>query len=323
MFSLTGTQRWLLARLITIAVLFLSWVSAHTGAAELRWKFKSGDEYHYRMVQDTQIRMIAATKTAKTTIAQTIDMTWKVVAVDPSGVATVTQTIDRMRLKGETPDGLLEADSQGNKMSPALEPTMGPMFKALIGGQFKLKMTPSGRIQDVEVPAGAVEAVQNKAGVGEMISAESLKEMTTQSTIPLPEKTVEPGDSWTDEKKLAGVNVLMNYRYDGPMDHDGQQVEKITTKGDIKLNIPETSGFKTEIEKGDLDGEVIFDARAGKLVGSKVKQDMVISISGDDQSVRQEIQSLVELRLVPAGGAEKTAPASDDSSKEPASGSGA
>jgi hypothetical protein len=232
-------------------------------------------------------------------------MTWKVIAVDPAGNATMTQTIDRMRIKGVTPDGVMEADSQGNKISPALAPSLGPVFKAIVGGKFKLKMTPSGRIKDVEIPAGALEDANNPAAMGGMLSADSLKEMTTQSTIPLPNGPVEPGDGWTDEKNLAGAKILMRYTYDGSVDLDGQDLEKISTAANITLDSQEAQGFKTEMEKGDLKGEVLFDSDRGVLVSSQAKQEMVLSITGQGQSLRQEVQSLVELKLVPPGGVEK------------------
>ncbi len=284
-------------------------------AVELVWKFKAGDELHYQMVQDTQMRMIAAGRTGKTTIAQTIDMTWRITAVDPSGVASMTQTIDRMRLKGLTPEGTLEADSQGNKLSPALAPSMGPVFKALIGAKFTLKMTPAGKISDVVVPETATQAVTSQSALAGMLNADSLKEMTSQSTIPLPEGPIEVGSTWSDDKKVAGANIAMHYTYRGPVKQEGKQLDRIETKADIKLDLPEMHGFKTELEQGDLRGEMLFDSAAGQLVASKIKQEIVLAISGQGQSIRQEIESLVDLKLVPPGANEKPAPSGSDNAK--------
>jgi hypothetical protein len=262
---------------------------------------------HYQMVQDTQMRTASADRTAKTAIAQTIDLSWKVTAVDAEGVASMTQTIDRMRIKATTQEGVMAVDSASAKNEGPLATSMAPIFKALIGAPFVMKMTPSGRIRDVQIPASAVDALKTSPELGGMLSEDSLKEMTGQASIPLPEEPVEPGASWTDEKILAGVTLKMTYTYGGPVDRDGKQLGKIATKADLEMKFPEAEGVKAEMEKGELTGEMFFDYATGKLLNSSAKQDMIISIMGMGQSIRQEVQSLVNMRLVPPG--EKEPPA--------------
>lgn len=267
----------------------------------LRWKFKAGDDLHYRMVQDTQIRTVAAAKTGKTSIAQTIDMTWKVTSVDADGVAEMTQTIDRMRMKATSPEGVMEADSASDQLRGGLAQNMTPVFKALINAPFKLKMAPDGRISDVEVPARAIDALKENPSLGALLNAESLKQMTTQASIPLPKEPVDAGAKWTDEKDLAGVKLLMTYTYTGPADHAGRQLQRIATKADLEMSFPENEGVTAEMEEGELTGQMFFDVAVGQLIESEAKQKMVISIVGMGQSLRQEIQSLVNMRLVPPG----------------------
>jgi len=283
-------------------------------ADELRWKFKAGENMHYQMVQDTQMRTASADRTAKTAIAQTIDLTWKVSAVDANGVASMTQTIDRMRIKATTQEGTMAVDSASAKNEGPLAQSMAPIFKALIGAPFSLKMTPTGRIQDIEIPASAVEALKTSPELSSMLSADSLKEMTAQASIPLPDAPVEAGATWTDEKELAGVKLKMTYTYGGPVEQDGKTLGKIATSADMEMEFPKAEGVTAEMEKGELTGEMFFDYATGKLLNSSAKQNMAISIMGMGQSIRQEVQSLVNMRLVPPGEKEppaEVAPASE------------
>lgn len=296
---------------ILLAAMFAGTLATEGAQAadQLRWKFKAGDNMHYQMVQDTQMRTASADRTAKTAIAQTIDLTWKVTSVDAKGVASMTQTIDRMRIKATTQEGTMAVDSASNKNEGPLAQSMAPIFKALIGAPFVMKMTPTGRIRDVEIPASAVEALKTSPELGSMLSADSLKEMTAQAAIPLPEEPVDVGASWTDEKVLAGVNLKMTYTYGGPVKRDGKRLGKIATSADLEMTFPETDGVKAEMEKGELTGEMFFDYATGKLLDSSAKQNMAISIVGMDQSIRQEVQSLVNMRLVPPGEKERPAEA--------------
>lgn len=289
---------WLLAAAVVACGVCSTVASA---ADQLRWKFKAGDSMHYQMVQDTTMRTSSPDRTAKTSIAQTIDLTWKVTSVDANGVAAMIQTIDRMRIKANTPEGLLAVDSAAAKNEGPLATSMAPIFKAIIGAPFKLKMTPSGRIQDVEIPASAAEVLKSSPGLESLLSADSLKDMTAQASIPLPEEPVDAGDSWTDEKELAGTKLKMTYTYAGPVNRDGQQLGKIATAANLEMKFPEAEGVTAEMEKGELTGEMFFDYATGKLLDSSAKQDMIISIMGMGQSIRQEIQSLVNMRLVPPG----------------------
>lgn len=264
----------------------------------LRWKFKAGESMHYRMVQDTLIRANVGQTSSKTTISQTIDMTWKVLEVDAHGVASMTQTIDRMRVKAITPEGTIEADSAADEIPEALRANFGPIFKSLIGAKFAMQMTPAGKIQNVEVPEIAADQAGQSPSVGGMLSPESLKEMTQQAAIPLPEGAVEPGKSWTDEKSLADARLLVTYTYAGSVERDGRRFDQIDTKADLDLDLPKIEGFTAEVEKGEMTGEILFDTAAGKLARSKAKQDLAINFSGMGQSMRQEVQTLVDFRLV-------------------------
>jgi hypothetical protein len=304
MMSSFSNSRGLIGLLCLVAIALASMASAAPQVRaddEIRWKFKSGEELHYRMVQDTQIRANAGARGSKTTIAQTIDMTWKVLEVDADGVASMSQTIDRMRVKATTPEGTMEADSDSEKLPEALAANFGPIFRTLVGAKFTMKMTPTGKIENVEVPAAASEATAQAPGVGNMLSPESLKEMTQQAAIPLPTGPIEVGKSWTDEKSLTDTKLLITYTYDGTVDQDGRQLAKINNKADLNLDLPKVEGLTAEMEKGELNGEILFDAAAGKLIQSTTKQDLVVSFSGMGQSMRQEVQSLVDFHLVEPG----------------------
>src|SRR5258708_1807184 len=81
----------------------------------LRYKFKEGDKLNYVMEQKQEMAMSFMGNDINTKINQTMDMTWKIGAVDKDGSAKMTQTIDRIRMTMDSPGAKIEYDTKDGK----------------------------------------------------------------------------------------------------------------------------------------------------------------------------------------------------------------
>src|SRR4051812_2500102 len=124
-----------------------------SGAETLRWKFTPGESLRYSMVQETTQGLKAMGQEFKTNLNQTVDLHWSVKSVSSEGVADMSQTIDRVRMKVDGPGGSFEYDSQAGKAPEGpVANALGPLLKALVGAEFTLKMNARGELSDVKVP---------------------------------------------------------------------------------------------------------------------------------------------------------------------------
>src|SRR5689334_7646213 len=106
------------------ALLATMMISAAQADAELRWKFKAGEKSAYEMkmhlTQDTK----AGNMPFQVKISQTMDMSWEVKEVSDDGDATMTQTIDRVRMEMTLPQAgqaPIKYDTQQKEQAPGTE----------------------------------------------------------------------------------------------------------------------------------------------------------------------------------------------------------
>jgi len=121
-------------------------------------------------------------------------------------------------------------------------------MKALLGKPITMKMSDQGKITDFHLP--------------DMGDNQQMGDLSSMS-LPLPEKPVGAGDSWTAERPLEGMST-MNMK---------MKVDKITvddvlieTNGDIS----DTSGAKI----GNFDGNYKLDRKTGFTKDGTIRMDM-------------------------------------------------
>ncbi len=137
----------------------------------LRWKFTSAQTLGYTIEQEQSQNVKVGDSPAATTVTVTVKiaMSQKIDAVDPQGVASVTQTIDRMQMKMSPPPGAaqgLEYDSDSAKPPEGMAAALAPLFDALVKKPFTMKIDPQGKVTEMKLPAGLVEAMSKAARRG-------------------------------------------------------------------------------------------------------------------------------------------------------------
>ena len=294
---------------VLVACLFAGAGRSVTGADALRWKFQPGETLRYTMVQETKQGLKAQGKEFKTNLTQTVDLHWSIKNVSSAGVAEMSQTIDRMRMKVEGPGGGFEYDSDAGKAPEGpLATLLGPLLKSLVGAEFTLKMNARGELSDIKVPPTLVESLRQAgpaAASGGMFSEEGLKNLIGQSSLALPETPLEKGKTWSNSSRLPvpmlGTMVMdKTYTYQGADPKDAALVQiGLDTK--VSLEPAADSNVAVKITSHSGKGDFAFDPQVGRMVTSRVNDTMQMSLSVMGQDLEQSSDSITTMTLAKGG----------------------
>ena len=276
--------------------------------APLRWKFKAGETVHYNLVQKTETTMkLADGRTGGSKVTQNSDIRWTVESVSPEGVAELTQTIDRVRVRMDSVAGQppFEYDSASTEPPPegAAASQLVPVFKALAGLKCTLVMDPRGEIRDVRIADAVVQSLEKSfpGGLGHLFSKESLKNMVGQSSLIFPEEDLEKSKTWTEKARtpvpqLGTMITDKTYTFQGP---DAADPALVRLDLDIKTTLEPTpdSAIELEMKKQDGKGKFVFDKAKGRIVSSNIDTTMTQSIKTQGQLLEQTVVNKMEMKL--------------------------
>ena len=152
---------WLAAAMLLVAV--------NTAQADtvLKWKFKEGDKLNYALQQKADIIIDANGVEFDIKVGQTMDLTWNVKSVASDGTVELSQTVDRVQLKMSTPfTGEFVYDSKDEDNAPTGEiwDRMGGPIKALVGGEFLIKLKANGQVDEIKLPEKLTELLSQEGG---------------------------------------------------------------------------------------------------------------------------------------------------------------
>lgn len=296
---------------VALTLVVLTWsAGVRADGPVLRWKFTPGEALHYQMNQNAVTEVKANGQNIKTTVTQTLETTWAVQTVDASGGAEMSQSIDRLQTKIESPFGTFDYDSKSEKQpeGPAISGIM-PILKALIGAKFKYKISASGELSDIQVPESLLQVVKQSgpaAGGGNagMFSEEGLKNMIRESSLILPPGSLEK--PWTRKKEIPappiGTQVVeVTYKYDGTENDQARigMVQKVSLQADPKAEID------AKIGNQDGKGTFVFDTKSGRIVRSNIAQKVQMIVKVMNTEVEQNQETTTEMKLVKADTASK------------------
>lgn len=279
--------------------------SAKTGSDKptlLRWKFAKGQQLRYLMVQDFTTAVSAFSSTA------TVDMDWQVESVDDDGTATISYTLDRVRMNvksGAQP--ALDADSANQDADSELAKRMKPIFEATIGKTGRLVISPLGKIDDVELPKGMADKLKSAPALGAMagiLNEAFFEQMIKSAGLELPEKAVTPGQTWTQsqEMKLPAFGrqaVKTTYRFDGVENRGGRNLAKFSPDVNVALLDADKS---IEIGEQESSGTIYFDTAAGKITQLDVEHSVQFNVPFMGQKFTEEVGTVASLKLVSSSG---------------------
>ncbi len=286
----------------------LSLIAALVGStaqgANLRWKLKVGDSLRYEMSEKRVTSVLTGgAEVSKVTLTQTVDLTWSVKDVESQGSANLTHTIDRVRIKIESPQGSIDFDSKDEKGEGN---PLKTLFKVLVGKPFSFKMDPQGALSDVKVPQNVARILKELGGAAggadQIFSEEGLKTMITQSSVILPKEEISTGKSWTQEVKipappLGSMVLAKTYRFEGESPENGMAKIGI----DAKFTLQSVPGVDVpfKIQSQASKGEISFDNAVGRLTSSSLNEKLEQVGKIQDKEFTQITDSTVSMKLLP------------------------
>ena len=314
--------------LIAVLVLVAVGVSSAQAASPPRWKFAPGKSLNYVLERSVDGKMALAGNEFGIKMGMTFDTTWKCTGVNDDGTANLEQTIDRIQIGMNSPlAGQISYDSSTSEVPEGpLGAFMGPMITGMLHQSFKLKVSPTGEVSDIQLPeklvaafAKQAEVSQNRRGGlgigGNAFDEKGIKELIEQAVLPLPESD-DADETWSQEfeNEIPGLGIEFaetTYSLAGNETVDGKALVKIAAETEVLFEPAEEPRAEMEIVEQSSSATALFDAEAGHLVRTDGKQVAVKEISGQ-QEVSQNLTESFKMYL-------GTSPASSDKSdtKEP------
>src|SRR5262249_36035575 len=230
------------------------------------------------------------------TQTQTFVFSWTPKEQDKDKNWIVTQKIEGVRMEIEIGGNKISYDSSAK--DPATGNPLADFFKALIGSEFKLTISPQMKVTKIEGRDDFIKKLvaanqQMEPLLKQILSEEALKEMPDPAFAAVPDKPVKKGESWTKESKLnmgpiGSYDMKYTYSYEGK---DGK-LDKIKVTTDMKY-IPPTAAaagvLPFQIESADLkskeaNGTVLFNSELGRVESNditvKLDGKLTIAIGG-------------------------------------------
>lgn len=260
-------------------------------ADSLGWKFKAGEKVQYAISNASHRLIDAGGAEFDIDFNFTTDVTWAVDKVNDDGSAELTQTIDRVQLKVNTPfTGEFGYDSS-DKESPAPEgpiwERMGPAIEKMVGGQFKVKVTKRGEVTEVTLPEDLLAIIKEQAEAGggggggagalfmggDMFGEKAMKATIQRGIVIFPESADKEWSNLVEEKmgEFATMKYDTKYTHSGTEKKDGKELQKIDSKTEMTLELAdgaEDGDVILELIEQEGSGMILFDAAAGQTVSS-------------------------------------------------------
>jgi len=260
--------------IVIAAALLAAWMPPAGGSepVRLRYRFQVGDRI------DMDVAHRAVTETTMNGSTQTVETmtdsrkTWRVVAVDAAGRATLEHSVDDVVMSSRTSDkGEVRWASAGTDDPP---PGYEGVRQSLGVTLSRMVIDPSGRVLDRRelrpCPPSAT---------GDLV------------VVPLPDEPVAAGVEWTIPQEVVveapgagrkAVRTRLRYRLEDI--HDGIATIRVDTTVLTPVDDPR---LEARLLERIWDGTIKFDIEAGRVTSRKTGIDRrVVGFGGPQSSVR-------------------------------------
>ena len=251
------------------------WLPDGCGAAEpvsLRYRFRVGDRI------DMDVAHRALTETTMNGTTQTVETmtdsrkTWRVVAVDAAGRATLEHSVDDVVMTSRTSDkGEVRWAGAGTADPP---PGYEGVRQSLGVPLSRLVIDPTGRVLDRRELRPCPPS-----STGDLV------------VVPLPDEPVAAGAEWTIPQEVVveapaagrkAVKARLRYRLERV--HDGLATIRVDTTVLTPVDDPR---LEARLLERIWDGTIVFDIDSGRVVSRKTGIDRrVVGFGGPQSSVR-------------------------------------
>ena len=270
---------------VGVLILLLAASQAQAQIA-LRWKWNQGEKLAYVLLDNSTSKSTVGQDSFELTQDLTLDTTWHVKSVTPTGEASMVVTIERVRFRangnGEAAVGTMNLDlKHETELQRESEKGVFGVLKSLLGSEIALAVNAQGRVSRFELPKVLVSTMEGQVArelagfYGDLFTADGLRYRLTNWLVALPTEPLSEKQSWQEDKPgRLGKNVpcLYSYTFAASVEREGHTAIKIEVKPELKLLGLEADKNPPKIAEQDGKGIVYFDNRSGRITESVVSQ---------------------------------------------------
>lgn len=294
----------MLRNLLLSGIVSLLFVAPALAQETLRWKFEPGTEWLVALDQQSDVSTTVASKSTTMTVHSGMEVAWKVVSVEPSGNAVISQKFRRFRITLEMPKtGPIAYDSAAEAKPAGDAKVLADAVRPLLEAELKLTMTPRGEITAVELDENAhkaVEAASANPALKPLLSKEGVTNIFRHALLPLPENEVKPGDEWSSTEKLdtplGKVEQKTSYKLLEP-DAKSPDVAQIESVSAIAPEATGDSNRMTSLKEQEQRGLFLFDTEIGEMRSAEVKQKLLTTSSLKDTPIQVRMTSTLKMTV--------------------------
>ncbi len=272
--------------------------------ADLKWKFEKGKTFYQTMTTETNQDMTVMGMKINQKQSQTFIFSWTPERQNEDKSWDIKQKIEAVKMDIQIGPNPITYDS--TKDSTASN-ALSDFFKALVGAEFTLTVTPDGKVSKV---AGREKFLndlikQNQAMetlLKQILSDDALKQMADPAFSVVPGKAVKKGDTWERKTKLemgpiGTYNTALKYTDEGP-DAKDKNVVKIKVDTTLTYSAPTPGSgqalpFKivnANLKSKDASGTILFDVAKGRVASSDLKLTLSGNLSIDIGGMTSDVE---------------------------------
>lgn len=281
---------------------------ANVSAATLRIKFAPGQRLVAVCDTDVSANAKVGAQEIATSEHQTFEVSLAVRDVKSDGSALVEQRFERMQVRSSGGGQRVDFDSAAAATGPRAA-EMSAVFKAFQSAVIETHCDARGRVtrtNAAEALSGLVRKHPQLAPrLGNLLTDESVKNMTGLAGVSLPEGAVQSGDAWTASHErtlplLGKQTVATEYVYRGPAELKGQPREKIEFTMTVDFRLPQNLPLRMDVAEQETTGVIWFDAAAGRVSDAETRQRLKLNVAADGQQFQQEVLVMQYTAVRPA-----------------------
>jgi hypothetical protein len=214
----------------------------------------------------------------------------------------LTVTFDRIRNNIENSLAKFAFDSADKKEPEAPEAAMMvKTLKALVGAEFKFKMSPLGVVSDIQVPKTLLDSAKTPgAPVAPMFTEDGWKNMIKELSVAFPETDLETGKGWNIKGEIplgpgASLGINKIFTYQGASGTE----EKVAMDVKTTLNSPPAeSKIFMKLDAPNGKGTLLFDNAKGRVIRAEIGQKISLNVKAGGLEDTQSNETTNVMTLV-------------------------
>jgi hypothetical protein len=275
----------------------------------LRWNVEKGEQFRVHVVQTTRTETTVKEKSIGMSVQAAMRMLWKVDHVEADGTIRMTQAFTRLAMRTTDSDSKTSTyDSASSEQPSEQTKDTARMVAPLLRSRFTVAMSARGEIVEVTPTDETVSLLADLPALSQwrkLLTTEGISQTLRQSFVVLPESSVADGDIWTAnydiDSPVGKIQVANTYTYQGTEPQNGSSFEKITVVTQTKVEAEEQSLEQAALPTfRQYTGVFFFDSAAGRLVQSRLAQEMSSEVTYQDTNIRAKANSTIITTVTPA-----------------------